>query len=58
MENKTIYTLKLHDDMAIRNGEIRVLRVAGGWIYYFMESGVFVPFDNEFDDFHKSKKVS
>ena len=44
---KTIYDLKLHEHM--NEGNIFIVRVAGGWIYMYNDFGnVFVPFDNEF----------
>ena len=54
MENKTIYTLGLHE--FINENDYNVFRVAGGWIYMFYNRDkkssedyiVFVPFDNEF----------
>lgn len=44
--NKTIYDLELHEHIYV--GDNTVIRVAGGWIYIFKSSSVFVPFDNEF----------
>ena len=50
--DNSIYGLKLHEYMIINNFWV-VLRVPGGWIYMEQRagqsnSGVFVPFDNEF----------
>jgi hypothetical protein len=52
-ENKNIYNLSLHE-MTITHllcDFIKVLRVPGGWIYYYTSDiGTFVPFDNEFQE--------
>lgn len=51
MENKNVYKMKLHENIAI-NTLIQVLRVPGGWVYTIRRNGeigcVFVPFNNEF----------
>ena len=44
----TIYDLKLHQTMpSDEENRILVMRVPGGWIYYF-EYPVFVPYHSEF----------
>jgi len=43
---RTIYDLKLHEQICV--DRTYVLRVAGGWIYQFSSSSVFVPLNNEF----------
>ena len=52
-EEKTIYTLKLHEYMCV-NGGVLITRVPGGWIYERTDSDsdilVFVPFSNEFKE--------
>lgn len=55
MENKTIYDLKLHEQLILDCG-ICILRVPGGWLYDYWDcntdtpkGGVFVRYDNEFD---------
>jgi len=50
MEQEKIYQMKLHETELICGDTVIVMRVAGGWIYAFIESGraVFVPFNNEF----------
>lgn len=56
MEEKTIYSLKLHETLWINNLQLSVIRVAGGWIYQDYDIredspvgvGTFVPFNNEF----------
>jgi hypothetical protein len=61
-----MYKLGLHDSMRARleDTEIEILRTPGGWIYRFFQfvpsenewintGNVFVPFDNEFNEFHK-----
>ena len=55
MEETTIYTLKLHEELRLNKLET-VRRVAGGWIYkeygnqiaHVCVSMVFVPYNNEF----------
>jgi len=52
--NKTIYDLKLHEELVLDG--MTIIRVAGGWLYRFMNGNVvnytvettFVPFNNEF----------
>lgn len=51
--NKSIYDLKLHEELKLSN-DMYVLRVPGGWIYDFWDVtkdqakiGVFVPFSME-----------
>ena len=44
-----LYKMGLHD--WISDGNIKILRVAGGWVYYsdyYLNNPVFIPFDNEF----------
>ena len=54
MGNKDVYSMKLHDVIYINNGDAKVTRVAGGWVYVFLRldhdtmTSVFVRFDNEF----------
>ena len=47
-----IYKMKLHDRVLLPGINNRsdewIMRVPGGWIYYIMDSFVYVPFDNEF----------
>lgn len=56
---KSIYDMELNEELLadpITDGSfeclpLRILRVPGGWLYYNMyvsNTGVFVPFDNEF----------
>jgi len=52
-EGDDIYKMKLHDEIYPNtNAHIRIIRVAGGWIYiFFGESNLtstFVPYNNEF----------
>ena len=68
---KTIYDLGLHESTLINDGNIEVMRVAGGWNYihykreldsfsgdidYVKHACVFVPFDNEFMNAKQEKK--
>lgn len=54
--SKSIYEMKLHEIIYIQNGEAKVMRVAGGWIYTICRldhdamNSVFVPYayQNEF----------
>ena len=47
-EGTTVYLLKLHEYTWLE-GNMRVLRVPGGWIYTrTLDAITFVPFDNEF----------
>lgn len=68
-EEKTIYNLKLHETLFLvektsegAEKKIEVTRVPGGWIYAFEFPGfrqaptMFVPFNNEFMIFPKTKK--
>ena len=49
MEN-TIYDLKLHESLQIREG-LYVFRVPGGWIYADQKTvPIFVPYSNEFNE--------
>jgi len=56
MAELNIYELGLHEEAIVLAGpsEYRVLRVAGGWIYYnprldsSQMNSTFVPFDNEY----------
>ncbi len=67
MEEKTIYDLKLHEEMWMdEDEEIKVRRVASGWNYEYYVQGksinsndklecvVFVPYDNMFKGSDKS----
>lgn len=54
---KTIYDLGLHEGIYFKNYQIYIMRVPGGWIYYYrkslvqpLEDGVFIPFNDEFHD--------
>lgn len=51
--NKNIYSLKLHECNVIHDSShprILITRVAGGWIYSYMDgNAVFVPYHNEFE---------
>lgn len=53
-ETMNIYELKLHESIMLKNGDLVIHRVAGGWLYTMprLDCGqmntVFVPFDNEF----------
>jgi len=48
-EEKTIYTLKLHEHVGVGlNCSYMVTRVPGGWIYQDNTAAVFVPFSDEF----------
>ena len=53
---KTIYDLKLHESLMLDRG-LSIMRVPGGWIYDnwdaqhdIPKTGVFVPFENEFQE--------
>ena len=48
-EQKSIYDLKLHESINLPHS-MKVIRVAGGWIYNFYMTGqvIFVPYNNEF----------
>ena len=56
MESKDIYNLKLHETLEFDDFGLFtvILRVPGGWFYRSYDksqniaTGVFVPFDNEF----------
>jgi hypothetical protein len=56
VEQPQIYNLKLHEIcLASENAGLYVIRVPGGWIYYFRwegekKSAFFVPFHNEFQN--------
>jgi hypothetical protein len=46
-----LYNMELHAHEYINNGNIKIVRVPGGWIYISYFDGVtsvFVPFNNEF----------
>jgi hypothetical protein len=46
-----LYNMKLHSELNF--DYFKVLRVPGGWLYicgYNQASGVFVPFNNEFQE--------
>jgi hypothetical protein len=45
--SEQLYGMKL-DDIFITDRNSFIKRVAGGWIYYNLDSAVFVPFNNEF----------
>lgn len=47
-EADTLYNMEFHDMLVLDGGEgeIRVLRVPGGWVY----GSTFVPFNNEFQN--------
>ncbi len=50
---KDIYELELHEQEYVAGGDMKVVRVPGGWIYKTFGhdgsiNGTFVPFDNEF----------
>ena len=51
MEVKTIYDLRLHEEIRVEYS-LYVRRVAGGWLYTYYQSSsstiMFVPFDDEF----------
>lgn len=53
-EENPIYKMKLHDKISITVGQekhtiyLRIVRVAGGWIYCYDNSVTFVPYNNEF----------
>lgn len=38
MDNKELYNMKLHDELAPSGGGCRIKRVPGGWVYRFWES--------------------
>lgn len=48
IENETLYRLKAGDSFYPGNGEFKVTRVPGGWVYSNLQTAVFVPYDNEF----------
>ena len=64
---KSIYGMKLHEELLadpiiekLASGSefeclpLRILRVPGGWIYYnpyVNNTGIFIPFDNEFVEY-------
>ena len=54
-KEKTIYDLPLHEWMMVDYG-VKVTRVAGGWIYNYADRyGVFVPYNNEFEQLAKEQ---
>jgi hypothetical protein len=44
-----IYTMKLHDVLFLENTQVKIVRVAGGWVYIqtFSKSTTFVPYSDE-----------
>lgn len=50
MEDKDLYSMKLHDIISVKGTTLQILRVPGGWIYINTNTGhqTFVPFDNQF----------
>jgi len=49
MTAQEMVDMKLHETKEIGLGLYNVvLRVPGGWIYWFKDTSVFVPFDTEF----------
>jgi len=49
MTAQEMVDMKLHETKEIGLGSCNiVLRVPGGWIYWFNDTAVFVPFDTEF----------
>ena len=57
---EALYKMQLHDSRVFETQEgitIIVIRVAGGWIYYYVRldcnsvSSLFIPFNNEFLEF-------
>ena len=50
IKTNEIYKMEIHSplDLYTIYGEVRVLRVPGGWIYHYKKQSVFVPWDNEF----------
>lgn len=66
MARKSIYQLKLHEEMALDRW-ISVLRVPGGWIYQTSDPryegdniAVFVPFSNQFyhEEMERIKEIN
>lgn len=60
-DSKELYQLKLHEFMQLGNG-IVIMRVPGGWIYDCWDcqtdtpkTGTFVPFNNEFYDYQRTR---
>ena len=47
MEMKTIYDLKLHEELYTATAVI--MRVPGGWIYNYGSKSSFVPYNDEFN---------
>jgi len=43
------YKLKLHEHISL-TGSIAIMRVPGGWIYYWEGTSCFVPYSGEFDE--------
>lgn len=54
IDDKKIYSMKLHEVISLKDGHLKIMRVPGGWIYYYHNSlsGVgfskFVKYNNEF----------
>ena len=53
-KEKTIYDLTLNEWMMVDFG-VKVTRVPGGWIYNYDRYGVFVPYNNEFEQLVKER---
>lgn len=46
---KNLYSLNLNE-VIDREGEPKVMRVPGGWIYFTSQGAVFVPYHEEFKE--------
>jgi len=62
MENKDIYSMKLHEVIEIKKpygcGSFDVIRVPGGWIYFTdSQNRIFVPYSNEFNPYQKQSNL-
>ena len=53
MENQLIYRMELHEEIRLTD-LVSIVRVAGGWLYYFINGQnntvcTFVPYNDEFN---------
>ena len=55
---KTIYDLKLHEEIQGTSFNSWAIRVPGGWIYTVKSNSVFVPFNNEYQQSGESELPS
>lgn len=55
---KTIYNLKLHEELEIQKGQLNFIqRVPGGWNYVYLYGVQFVPLNNEFQPKKEKPKI-